>query len=198
VDDTAIMQQVQRGQFTLFEELVRRYRGALRRVAESKLGDRSLAEDAVQETFLAVFAGRQSFDPRFSFRTWLWTILLNRCRKRLKRDAWRRRETPLSVCGECEWSEVADPAAEQAGLERLLVAEQHERLHAMLEELPEVQADALRLRFFGGLKFQEIADAMESSLGGAKLRVRQGLTALAELLQRDDSDADVEDASHDV
>lgn len=192
------MQQVQRGQFTLFEELVRRYRGALRRVAESKLGDSSSAEDAVQETFLAVFAARATYDPRFSFRTWLWTILLNRCRRHRKREGRRRLEIPLSACRERECSDLVDPSADHAGLARLLAVERKERLHALLDELPEPQADALRLRFFGGLKFQEIADAMESSLGGAKLRVRLGLTALANLLRSDDSDDAVEDTSHDV
>ena len=46
----------------------------------------------------------------------------------------------------------------------------------------EPQADALRLRFFGGLKFEELAAAMNSSVSGAKLRVKQGLLRLAELL----------------
>jgi RNA polymerase sigma-70 factor (ECF subfamily) len=47
-----------------------------------------------------------------------------------------------------------------------------------------VQADALRLRFFGGLKFQEIADAMQCSLNTAKNRVRWGLMRMAELMQK--------------
>jgi RNA polymerase sigma-70 factor (ECF subfamily) len=46
-----------------------------------------------------------------------------------------------------------------------------------------VQADALRLRFFGGLKFEEIAGAMQCSLSTAKNRVRWGLERMAELVQ---------------
>ena len=45
------------------------------------------------------------------------------------------------------------------------------------------QADAIRLRFFGGLKFQEIADAMDCSLSTAKNRVRWGLTTISEKLE---------------
>src|SRR4029079_7825076 len=91
-DDAEIMRRVQRGQFELFDELVARYRGPLLRVAMSKLDDAGWAEDVVQETFLAVFAARETFNPAFSFRTWLWTILLNLCRRHLKRNSNRRNE----------------------------------------------------------------------------------------------------------
>jgi sigma-70-like protein len=57
--------------------------------------------------------------------------------------------------------------------------------------LPTAQADALRLRFFGGLKFEEIADAMQCSLGTAKNRVRWGLMRLADHVHalRNEADA---------
>ncbi len=53
----------------------------------------------------------------------------------------------------------------------------------VLRQLSTVQADALRPRFFGGLKFHEIAEAMQCSLTSAKNRVRWGLMRMAELLQ---------------
>ena len=52
---------------------------------------------------------------------------------------------------------------------------------------PRVQADALRLRFFGGLKFEEISETMQCSLGTAKNRVKWGLMRLAELVRQADS-----------
>lgn len=177
-DDARIMELVKRGQLAPFDELVSRYRSVLIRVAESKLGDRTLAEDLVQETFLAVYAARESFNPQFSFRTWLWTILLNLCRRHLRRCQRRPRTTALSQAE----GVPGHPAVEDespSGLDRILAVEQSELLHACLDAMPEPQADALRLRFFGGLKFQEIADAMNCSLNGAKQRVRNGLVALA-------------------
>jgi len=62
--------------------------------------------------------------------------------------------------------------------------ERSQLLDSLLAKLPEGQADALRLRFFGGLKFQEIAEAMGCSLSTAKNRVRWGLTKMAEYLAR--------------
>ena len=66
--------------------------------------------------------------------------------------------------------------------DRLLATERSERLNAMLDQLPANQADALRLRFFGGLKFREIAQTMNCSLSTAKNRVRWGLTKMADQL----------------
>ena len=62
----------------------------------------------------------------------------------------------------------------------MLARERSELLEASLAALPTVQADALRLRFFGGLKFEEIAEAMQCSLGTAKNRVRWGLMRMAD------------------
>ena len=65
--------------------------------------------------------------------------------------------------------------------------ERTEQLESLLGQLSDVQADALRLRFFGGLKFQEIAETMQCSLNTAKNRVRWGLMRMAELLQAADA-----------
>ena len=66
--------------------------------------------------------------------------------------------------------------------------ERREILERLLLELSPVQADALRLRFFGGLKFQEIADTMQCSLCTAKNRGRWGLLRLSDLVQEETSE----------
>jgi RNA polymerase sigma-70 factor (ECF subfamily) len=184
-DDVQIMRLVQAGQIELFDVLVERYRSPLLNVAWSKLGDAAWAEDVVQETFLAAFASRSTYDPRFAFRTWIWTILLNLCRKQ-----WRRRETrPREQSLPSPTMEPAgyhEPLTNETALAILLQSERRAEVHQMLARLPEAQADALRLRFFGGLPFAEIAQAMDSSLSAAKQRVKNGLTALANQLRQSD------------
>lgn len=186
-DDAMIMQAVQQGDFEQFEILVDRYRLPLIRVAESKLGNTAWAEDVVQETFLAVFAARHTYNPQFAFRTWLWTILLNLCRRQLKRQHNQPRQTPHSqLSPDSPHRKPPEPVEWETGLSQLLQSERREQLTLLLNELPEPQGDALRLRFFGGLKFAEIAEAMNSSLSGAKRRVQTGLLALAEKLKAED------------
>ncbi|OYW20189.1 MAG: hypothetical protein B7Z55_07645 [Planctomycetales bacterium 12-60-4] len=177
--DEALMRQVQSGDLSVFEELVRRYRQPLFRVTSSKLGDRSVAEDVVQEALLAAFAARHTFDPHFSFRTWLWTIALRLCHKH-----WKRSASPRSSAVVCDPAQTESATSAAVGvLEGLLQSERSELLQQALTELPEPQADALRLRFFGGLPYDEIAAAMDSSVSGAKQRVKHGLERLAERLK---------------
>ncbi|RPI89899.1 MAG: RNA polymerase sigma factor [Planctomycetaceae bacterium] len=178
-DDVAIMRRVQAGEVDLFERLVVRYRPVLLRVAGSKLGNESWAEDVVQETFLAAFVARHTYRPQFAFRTWLWTILLNLCRKQWQRQA--RRPASVSLSGAATADQPALVSFD-SGLSVLLQAERQAKVHGLLHQLDEPLADALRLRFFGELSYEEIAVTMRSSVSGAKQRVRRGLDRLANLI----------------
>lgn len=179
--DEALMRLVQRGDREPFEVLVGRYRAALVRVAASKLGDRAWAEDVVQETFLAVYAARHTYQPDFAFRTWLWTILLRLCHKQRQRQAAR----PVVTLAEWDRAQAEHgTSATSQVLAALIDSERSERLHQALADLPEAQADALRLRFFGELSYDDIAVTMHSSVSGAKRRVKLGLERLAERFPR--------------
>lgn len=181
--DRELMRRVQAGETDCFADLIHRYRPALLRVAQSHLGRIDRAEDAVQDAFLAAYRARQTYDERFGFRTWLWTILLNQCRRHARR--WSRWPRVGSWTDEDErgpLENAVESAANQAPVERLLAAERSDQLDRLLSQLRRTQAEALRLRFFGGLQFQEIADAMQCSLGTAKNRVKAGLLRMTEML----------------
>jgi RNA polymerase sigma-70 factor, ECF subfamily len=188
-DDGQLMRRVQAGEFSCFEVLVERYRPTLLRVATGMLNDATLAEDVVQETFLAVFASRHTFNPAFHFRTWLWTILLNLCRAQQKRRARRPQVVSRSTLTTSERANITDPSTSETALAALLTRERGAQLQALLNELPDAQADAIRLRFFAGLQYEEIARSMGVSLGGAKLRVRSGLSKLCERLRGDEENS---------
>ena len=70
LNDQEIMERVQSGQVELFDELVRRHQASMLRAAVSKLRDQAIAEEAVQDAFLAAFAHRNTFRSEFSFRGW--------------------------------------------------------------------------------------------------------------------------------
>ncbi|HEX3725251.1 MAG TPA: RNA polymerase sigma factor [Pirellulales bacterium] len=183
--DAAIIARVQSGETDCFDELVRRYQLALMRMARSRLGRDDWAEEVVQETFLAAFKSCNSYDPHYSFRTWLWTILLNQCHTHFGR---RTRQSPCApLSPDCEPPARGNTAEGDSPLVALLAKERSAQLESLLAQLRPVQADALRLRFFGGLKFHEIAEAMHSSLNTAKNRVRIGLMRMAELLAAADT-----------
>jgi RNA polymerase sigma-70 factor (ECF subfamily) len=189
LSDDQIMHRVLDGQPELFEELVRRHRPSLLRTAQHTLRNHAFAEEAVQETFLAAYAKRATFDPQYPFRGWLWTILLNACRTIGRREQ-RRTDRPGSaeICDDLLTTHSKEDAfASVVDAERDALLSQH------LDTLPEVQADAIRLRFFGGLTFEEIATAMGCSLNGAKQRVKKGLERLAAAIRHTHSTNDAGD-----
>ncbi|MDP6448235.1 MAG: RNA polymerase sigma factor [Pirellulaceae bacterium] len=176
--DGAVVAHVLSGDTERFAELVRRYQPSLLRAAVNQLGQRDAAEDAVQEAFLCAFKSLATYDSRFSFRTWLWTILLNQCRrqyqKRMRPQAKAESAGSVSHLEEATSRDLT-PAA------NLLVKERRQLLEQQMGALPAPLSDALRLRFFGGLKYQEIAHSMGCSLSTAKNRVRWGLERLSQM-----------------
>src|SRR5262245_28549231 len=93
------------GEEGAFAQLARRYQLPLFHAARSRLGDVQLAEDAVQEALLCAFRWLHTYDSRYSFRTWLWTILLNQC----TRIGQRRSKLPASSEPIQELSPAASP-----------------------------------------------------------------------------------------
>lgn len=178
------MHLAQEGRRDAFAILVSRHQSALLHVAESRLGRRDWAEDVVQETFMAAFKSRKTFDRQASFRTWLWTILLNQCHRHYRRRTrqllaeHRRSGLPGAQDEEVDVL-VSDEATPSA---HLLAKERRAVLEKLLTQLSQAQGDALRLRFFGGLKYREIAETMGCSLATAKNRVRWGLLRMGNLI----------------
>ena len=188
--DVDLMRRATRGDQAAFGALVERYQGALTRVALSRLQDSDAADDVVQETFFAAFKSKHTYDEQYAFRTWLWTILLNQCRRHAGKLARGPRYHSLdraadddeSAAEQSDQLTAATTDPQPPALSLLLARERREQLDALLAQLSDAQADALRLRFFGGLQFQEIAACMECSLCTAKNRVRCGLLRLSELI----------------
>lgn len=175
--DGEILERVRGGEVELFALFVRRYESPLVALAMSRLGRRELAEEAVQEAFLCAFRWLDSYDSTYAFRTWLWTILLNQCNRMGEKE--RRDETLRNEAA--ARAETATPRLPSPS-EELEAAEGRMALKKAIDSLPRPQADAVRLRFFGGLKFEAIAQAMGCSLRTAKYRVKEGLVQLGALL----------------
>ena len=100
------------------------------------------ADAVVQETFLCLLKWLRTYDPQFSFRTWLWTVLLNQCTRHAQKQA-RQVAAPIDACGEdvAGVSPANFLASEEASpVEALLAAESRGR---RLTRLPGQQPEAL-------------------------------------------------------
>ena len=178
-EDERLIARVVEGDRSAFEMLYDRYASTVLGLALKMLGDREVAEDAVQEIFWRVWRRLGSFDRSRAFAPWLFGIAHNYCIDELR----RRKVRPQSVYEDDEnpiLSEIADEA--DVG-ESALLAEQGRLVRSALEQLPEEQRQTLLLAYFGGLTQQEIAVKLGNPLGTVKTRMRLGLQKLRAVLQ---------------
>ena len=84
-DERALVAALRRGDEAAFVALVARHGASLLRVARTFVRDRAVAEEVVQETWLAVLSGIDRFEGRSSLKTWIYQILSNRARTRAVR-----------------------------------------------------------------------------------------------------------------
>jgi RNA polymerase sigma-70 factor (ECF subfamily) len=178
-DDEDVLAAVQGRDDGALAELYDRYGRLAFGLAYRILGERGVAEDVVQETFLAVWRRAGSYRAeRGSVRGWLMSIVHNaaidRRRGRFKREQSDVALDDLAFMLETDAEETFAMVAER------IVAEQVRRA---LAGLPDEQRQTIELAYFGGLTQQEIAARTGTPLGTVKSRLRLGLHKLRGLLQ---------------
>lgn len=162
------------------EEVTRDYFARIHRAALVLSGNPWDADDLAQETFLVVARQRQKFEFRSSVYTYLYGILLNLERRERRRHGVRKRK--LQVLWDNEpTEEKSTPPAETA----IEVSEWKKSLWARVAELPDGQRQALVLRFSEGLRYDEIAEALDCPLGTVKSRIYHGLVGLRRILEQE-------------
>ncbi len=138
-------------------------------------GDRPLAEDLVQETFLRLLRS-SGYDPSRAFRPWLYSIATNLARDHYKSASVRHFAASLDERG----SLVTDVTP---GPEQIAEASEQGRIVAFaLGQLPEEYRVALILRYYSGLSLHEIGEALNIPLGTVKSRLSVGTRRLRSLL----------------
>lgn len=142
------------------------------------LGDRSEAEDVLQDVYLAVWRKAASFDESVASPiTWLAVIARNRSIDRLRAGRVVRTSLPIETA-----DDVAD--ASLSALERLEISDEQARLSDCLRELDTRQAAAIRAAFLDGLTYDELARQARVPLGTMKSWIRRGLMKLKVCLER--------------
>lgn len=137
--------------------------------------NRADAEDITADTFLAVFSKKYSYQPEVKFLTWLFTVVRNACIDRIRR---RRRSVSLS-----SWSkddpdtdsgqiDVVDETAMPA--EDVAENERARQVRAAINKLPEDQREAIILREYHAMDYQQISQIMNCSLSNVKILIFRG------------------------
>ena len=182
--DEELMMRYAAGEVAAFEELLNRHEKAVFNFIARFLGDRTAAEDLVQEVFLRVIRTAGSYKKKAKFRTWLFTITRNLCIDATRRRG-RRSEVSLNRSmssddddGGTSFLDRVPDKDDPGGASKSIRAEFRARLQSALTELPDEQREVFTMREFGGLKFREIAEALSISENTVKSRMRYALQTL--------------------
>src|SRR6476661_6580933 len=151
--DADVVRALKRGDESVFAELVDAYSPGLMRMAQMYVRDRAVAEEVVQETWIAVLRGIDRFEGRSSLKTWIYRILMNTAKTRGQRES---RSIPFSAAAGGDEAAMdpdrflgADhqyaggwmlgPSEWQTPEEELLQGETRDAILAAIDELPESQ-----------------------------------------------------------
>jgi RNA polymerase sigma-70 factor, ECF subfamily len=170
--DGELIQRVAVGDAGAFELLYRRYSRPVFGLALRRLGERMRAEDAVQETFAAIWRSARTYKPeRGPGAPWLYAVARNAIVDRAR----NRTETPTEVPETASLELGPDDRAEASFVSW--------RVHRALEGLPQNERDVIELAYWGGLSQSEVAQFLGIPLGTVKTRTRAGLGRLATMLE---------------
>ena len=198
-EDAALVRALAAGSQDALAALYDRHVDGIHAVALRLTNDRQLAEEVVQETFLALWNRAELYDPGVaSLATWLRTIARNRTVDRLRAAGRRPPLVPLPGVGDdgdpdagferlradtvVIGGAAADPGPESAAES----AELRATVAAALTRMPDVERAVIILAYREGLTQSEIAERLDWPLGTVKTRTRRALAHLREALEAGD------------
>ncbi|GAY12140.1 RNA polymerase sigma factor RpoE [Pseudonocardia sp. N23] len=178
LDEQTLVVRAQEGDVRAFEALARRHQVALYRLAVRVLGNRSDAEDALQDALLDAWRRIGSFRGDAAFSTWLYRIVTNRCLGLLRRSRPTTPVADLSEAGDVVGATRAASPERQAELDAGMTA-----LAAALAELPHDQRVCFVLRELEGLDYTEIAEIVGTGETTVRGRIHRARKTLAEVMR---------------
>ena len=157
------------------EKLIQQYQTPLLRLCYIQLQDRTLAEDAVQETFLKAYRGFAQFRGECSEKTWLTRIAVNVCRD-YQRGSWFR-HTDRSITPDMLQIGTEQPDTEDMDLSMAVM------------KLPRKMREAILLYYYQDMGTEEIAKVLGLTQSTVSYRLQKSREKLRKLLEGRDQDA---------
>lgn len=159
-----------------FEALARELSQSLLRYLQRCVGDRTVADDLLQETLIRIARGLSDFAGRASVKTWAFSIAT-----RVVSDHFRAPDRRIQIVDVDEATDLAD--TDRAIDERVVVDEMNACVRQVIDSLPEDYRAALVLHDLEDLNAQQVAEICGCSLATAKIRIHRGRHRLRKALQ---------------
>jgi RNA polymerase sigma-70 factor (ECF subfamily) len=177
-EETEMISRCQQGDQEALKEIFDKYNRKVYRIAYGVVRQREEALDIVQEVFIKLFHTIKNFKGRSRFYTYLYRMTMNTAIDHA-RKLGKQSVSSLDEEGSFEPSDTLEKGPERI----LLQKELEERVKRAMDKLPAEQRAALIFRDVEGLSYQEMAEAMGSSIGTVMSRLHYGRKRLQELLK---------------
>jgi len=183
--DEELLAQFCLGQTEAFGLLVHRYEKELYGYLQRYLGDKDLADDVFQNTFLQLYTKSGKYETGRPVRPWLYTIATHQAIDALRRNG-RHQAVSLdqvredSPDGEARSLVEMVEARGSGPMDQAQGSERRERVRASVERLPDFLKQVVLLAYYQGLKYREIADILDIPVGTVKSRLHAALVKLQE------------------
>ncbi len=170
------LEQARRGDKFAFGQLIEAYQGPVYNLAYRMLGNSGEAEEAAQEAFIRAYTRLESYDPAHKFSTWLLSITSNYCI-----DQIRKRRAVLLSIDEPLPPHPALHSDNNKGPEAEYMAQEREELvQGLLKELPDEYRQAVVLRYWYDMSYEEIAEMQKTTVSAVKSRLFRARRILAD------------------
>jgi RNA polymerase sigma-70 factor (ECF subfamily) len=186
------------GDEAAFQALIQRYHGPMLRLAMTYVGDRGVAEDVVQETWLTCLRSLDRFEGRSSLKTWIFGIVINTARSRRRKES---RILPFASFLRRDDSDSRRPTVEQSRFgsdgmwrdgphswdnlpeSKVLGDETLKRVRAAIDALPQKQREVILLRDVAGFEAGEVSALLGISAANERVRLHRARAAVRQSLE---------------
>lgn len=176
-EESVWLEQARQGDKVAFSRLVEAYQGPVYNLAYRMLHNADEAEEAAQEAFIRAYTRLDSYDPSHKFSTWLLSITSNYCIDQIR----KRRALLLSIDEPLAPHPALMSDKAQGPEAQLVHGQQADLVQDMLDELQPEYREAVVLRYWYELSYEEIAEVMDTTVSAIKSRLFRARKQLAEI-----------------
>jgi len=175
-DEQVWLEQARRGDKNAFGQLIEAYQGPVYNLAYRMLGNSGEAEEAAQEAFIRAYTRLDSYDPTHKFSTWLLSITSNYCIDQIR----KRRAVFLSIDEPLPPHPALHSDNNKGPEAQYLAQEREQMVQSLMNALPDEYRQAVVLRYWYDMSYEEIADVQNTSVSAVKSRLFRARRILAD------------------